>query len=128
MWDILLLDVCLVCRIVEYDSVVLYRVVYPTLQLLACQHCACRIVGVAEVYHVDTVVRDGRTEIILLCGWHVAYIAPFTVSICAGTPYHGVRVDVYRVYRVCYTDGVIPAYYVAYVSCVALRAVVDKYL
>ena len=127
VWNFIILDVSLVGSIIEYYCIVVYGIVYPFAQLLFRQHGARRVVRVAEVYHVDPVVRKLRYKIVLCCAREVSYIAPFARIISYScTTYHHVGVDIYRINRVGDTDGVVPSYYLLDVSCVALCTIVDE--
>ena len=125
--NIIILDVSLVGSIIEYYCIVVYGIVYPFAQLLFRQHGACRVVRIAEVYHVDPVIRKLRYEIVLCCAREVSNVAPFSRIISYScTTYHYVGVDIYRINRVGDTDGVVPSYYLLDVSCVALSTIIDE--
>ena len=125
--NIIVLDVSLVGCIIEYYCIIVYGIVYPFAQLLFRQHGARRVVRIAEVYHVDPMIRKLRYKIVLCCAREVSHIAPFSRIISYScTTYHHVGVDIYRINRVGDTDGVVPSYNLLDVSCVALCTIVDE--
>ena len=128
MRDVGILDVCLVCRIVEDDGIVLQRVVNPFLQLFFRQHRSRRVVRIAEINHIHAVVRYGGAEVVLCRGGHIGYVAPDAVFACARPAYHGVGVDIDGIDGVGDAYGVVPSHDVADIARIALRAVVDEYL
>ena len=125
---VVVLDIRLVSGIIEYDSVVVESVLHPFLQFVLRQYGARRIVGIAQVYHVDTMVGYLRHEIVFGCTRHIVDVAPASVLKHSGTTAHYVRIDIYRIDRVGHSDGVVPAHYLADVARIALGTVVDEHL
>ena len=124
---VVVLDIRLVSGIIEYDSVVVESVLHPFLQFVLRQYGARRIVGVAQIDHVYTMVGYLRHEIVFGCTRHIVDVAPSTVLKHSGTTAHHVRIDIDRVYRIGHSDGVVPAYYFANVARIAFCAVVDEH-
>ena len=124
---VVVLDIRLVSGIIEYDSVVVESVLHPFLQFVLRQYGARRIVGIAQINHVDTMVGYLRHEIVFGCARHIVDVAPASVLKHSGTTAHHVRIDIDRVYRVGHSDGVVPAYYLADVARIALCTVVDEH-
>ena len=79
MWYAVVLYIRLVGSIVQDEGIVLQRIVYPFAQLLFRQHGARGVIGVAQIYHVDTVVGYGGYKLVLGGTRHVGYIAPYAV-------------------------------------------------
>ena len=125
---VVVLDIRLVSGIIEYDSVVVESVLHPFLQLVLRQYGARRIVGIAQVYHVYTMVGYLWHEIVFGCARHIVDVAPASVLKHSGTAAHHVRIDIYRIDRVGHSDGVVPAHYLADVARIALCTVVDEHL
>ena len=128
MRNIRILDVSLVCCVVEDERVVLYGVVHPFLQFFLRYHLSRRVVGIAEVYDVNSLVGQCRSEIVFRCARHIYNVAPFAVLHYTCPAYHHVRVDIYGVNRVGDTDAVVPSYQLLNIACVALCTVVNEYL
>ena len=54
MRNVLVADVRFVGSIVEDDGVVVKRIAHPLLQFLLREHCSRGVIGIAEIYHVNT--------------------------------------------------------------------------
>ena len=126
--DVRIADIRFVGSIVENDGVVVKRIAHPLLQFLLREHCSRGVIGIAEIYHVNTMVRYLRHEIVLRRAWQVVDVAPASVLQHSGTTAHHVRVDVYGIDRVGHADGIVPTYYLADVARIALSSVIDEHL
>ena len=111
MRNVLILDICLVCSIVEDECIVLDGIVDPLAQLVAGNHRSRGVVGIAEIDDINPLVGQGGSEIVLGSAWHVCYIAPFAViTQFASTSDHHVGVDIHWINRVGHSDTVVPSH------------------
>ncbi len=117
-----------VCRIVDNQRAVLAGVVHPLRQLLAVQHRAGRIVGVAEINHIHRLVRQRGHEAVFGVAGQVDQPIPLAVSILASAARHGVGIDIHRVHRVSDGNHRVGAEQLLNVAHVALRAVGNEHL
>src|SRR5574344_1504991 len=76
---VLILDISLVSSVIEDERVVLYGVVYPFAQFVACNHRSRGVIGITQIDNIHPLVGQCRSEIILGGTRHVSHVAPFAV-------------------------------------------------
>ena len=124
----LILDVGFIGSVVEDDGVVGEGVVDPFLQFCLRQHGTRGVVGIAQVYHIDTVVGQRGHEIVLGSTGQIGHVAPAAVGEGSGAAYHGIGVDIDRIDGVGDSHRVVPTHYLLDVTRITLGAVVDENL
>ena len=73
-------------------------------------------------------IRYLWSEIISVVARHVSYVTPSAILEYSCSAYHHIRVDIYRVNRVCHTDVVIPSQDFLNISCIAFGSIVYENL
>ena len=121
-------NVGLVCGVVEDDCIVGQGVVDPSLQFFFAEGGARRVVGVAQVDEVYALFGKLGDEIVFGRAGEVGDVRPFSVGAqLSGASAHYVGVDVDGVDRVGEAYAVVAAEYVSEVSGVAFCSVADEY-
>ena len=121
-------DVGLIGRVVKDEHAVFAGILYPGPELVGLQDRARGVVGIAEVYHVHTMVGYLRYEVVLSRARHVVHVAPASVRERSGASAHHVGVYIHGIDGVGHAYAVVPSHNLPNVSGVALGAVVHEYL
>ena len=121
-------DICLVGSIIENDTLVSDGIVYPFSEFFLRDDRTRRVVWIAEINHVHTVVWNLRDEVIALIARHVGYVTPLAILEDSRSTYHHVRVYINRINRVGNADVVIPSQNLLDISRIALGSIVYEYL
>ena len=119
-------DICLVGCIIEDDALVLDSVVYPFSEFLFRDDRTRRVVWIAEINHIHTVVWNLRDEVIAFIARHVGYVTPLAILKDARSTYHHVRIYINRINRVGNADVVIPSQNLLDISRIALGSIVHE--
>ena len=119
-------DICLVGCIIEDDALVLDSIVYPFSEFLLRDDRTRRVVWIAEVNHIHTVVWNLRDEVVALITWHIGYVTPLAILKDSRSTYHHVRIYINRINRVGNADVVIPSQNLLDISRIALSSIVHE--
>ena len=130
MRDIILADICFISRIIYYNRSVLYGVVNPHPEPVLCDHGACRIVRIAEIYDVGNFFGKIGAKSVFCRAVHIDHVAVSSglAVIVTGTSGHHVTVNIHRIYGIADGYPVVRREYLLYVSGVGLCSVGYEYL